>query len=363
MKKSQISCTFVIPTKKKGSILMKKIFLPIAILLVLSLAASAQEKKEYKIGTIAFYNLENLFDTIPGANDIEFTPESPKNWNTEKYFSKMERMGSVIVQLGADVTGTAPMIVGVSEVENITPLKDLVNSEAMRPYNYQIVHIDGPDRRGVDCALLYRPDFFQVTNVRMHRIKTKQEGFITRDQIVISGIYDGEEMHFIVLHWPSRLGGEKRSLPRRAETATTTCHIFDSIMKINPNAKIIAMGDLNDDPINESVKKYCNTVPKKNMMGKGTLYNPMEELFKKGIGSLAYGDKWNLFDQMIFSPAFVSNDKSTYVHYQSHVFNKAFLTQKEGRFKGYPLRTYVGTTYQGGYSDHFPVYSFIIKEK
>jgi hypothetical protein len=170
-------------------------------------------------------------------------------------------------------------------------------------------------------------------------------------------------MHFIVLHWPSRLGGEKRSLPRRAEAATTTRQIFDSIMAINPNAKIIAMGDLNDDPINESLKKYCKTVAKKDEVKDGKLYDPMEELYRKGIGSLAYGDRWNLFDQMIFSPAFVSSDKSTYVHYASHVFNKAFLTQKEGRYKGYPLRTYVGTTYQSGYSDHFPVYSFIIKEK
>lgn len=339
---------------------MKKLFLS---LLFAALMLSAQEKKEYKIGTVAFYNLENLFDTIPGANDIEFTPESAKNWNTEKYFSKMERMGNVISQLGSDVTGTAPMIVGVSEVENITPLKDLVNSSALKQYNYQIVHVDGPDRRGVDCALLYRPEFFKVTNVRMHRIKTAQEGFITRDQLLISGIYDGEEMHFIVLHWPSRLGGEKRSLPRRIETATTTRAIFDSIMKINPNAKIIAMGDLNDDPTNESVKNVCKTVAQKSIIEPDKLYNPMEELFRKGVGSLAYGDKWNLFDQMIFSPAFVNNDKKTYTHYQSHVFNKSFLTQKEGRYKGYPLRTYVGSTYQHGYSDHFPVYTFIIKEK
>lgn len=342
---------------------MHKIFLPCAFLIVFALCLNAQEKKEYKIGTIAFYNLENLFDTLPGANDVEFTPEGPKNWNTEKYFSKIDRMGGVIVQLGADVTGTAPMIVGVSEVENITPLNDLVNCEAMKPYNYKVVHIDGPDRRGVDCALLYREDFFKVTNVRMHRVVSAQEGFVTRDQIVVSGIYDGEEMHFIVLHWPSRLGGEKRSLPRRAEAATTTRQIFDSIMAINPNAKIIAMGDLNDDPINESLKKYCKTVAKKDEVKDGKLYDPMEELYRKGIGSLAYGDRWNLFDQMIFSPAFVSSDKSTYVHYASHVFNKAFLTQKEGRYKGYPLRTYVGTTYQSGYSDHFPVYSFIIKEK
>ncbi len=344
-------------------VFMKNIFIPIVFILFFAFGAKAQEKKEYKIGTIAFYNLENLFDTIPGANDIEFTPEAPKNWNTEKYFSKMERIGEVITQIGADVTGTAPMVVGVSEIENITPLKDLVNSTAMKPYNYQIVHIDGPDRRGVDCALLYRPEYFKVTNVKMHRVKSKQDGFVTRDQILISGIYDGEEMHFIVLHWPSRLGGEKRSLPRRAEAATTTRKICDSIMKINPNAKIIAMGDLNDDPINESVKDYCKTVSKKEEAKDGKLYNPMANLFKKGIGSLAYGDKWNLFDQMLFSPAFVSNDKSTYVHYQSHVFNKSFLTQKEGRYKGYPLRTYVGSTYQGGYSDHFPVYSFIIKEK
>ncbi|MCF0206609.1 MAG: endonuclease/exonuclease/phosphatase family protein, partial [Bacteroidales bacterium] len=183
---------------------MRHLFFICGIFLFLACEfAFAQEKKEYKVGTIAFYNLENLFDTLPGPNDKEFTPDAPKNWNTKKYFEKIDRMGKVIVQIGADFTGTAPMVVGVSEVENITPLNDLVNSESMKPYGYKIVHIDGPDRRGVDCALLYRPEYFKVTNVRMHKVVSEQEGFITRDQIVVSGLYDGEEMHFIVLHWPS----------------------------------------------------------------------------------------------------------------------------------------------------------------
>ncbi|MDL2262910.1 endonuclease/exonuclease/phosphatase family protein, partial [Bacteroidales bacterium OttesenSCG-928-I21] len=253
-------------------------------------------------------------------------------------------------------------IVGLSEIENISVLEDLVKTEPIAKHNYQIVHFDGPDRRGVDCALLYRPEFFEVTNTAMHRLITEDTTFITRDQLMVTGNYDGEEMSFIVLHWPSRSGGEKQSQPKRAAAADLTRHIVDSIMNINKDAKIVIMGDLNDDPTDKSVANHLKTVGKKDNVKENLLYNPMEELLKKGVGSLAYRDNWNLFDQIIVTPAFLDKNMSSYRFYKAHVFNKAILLQKEGRFKGYPLRTYVGNTYMGGFSDHFPVYIFIIKE-
>lgn len=345
---------------------MKKLFLSLAICTFLGMGLYSQETKqtkEYKAGCIMFYNIENLFDTIPGSNDKEFTPNSEKQWNTKRYFDKMETLASVIVGVGADFTGTAPAIVGLSEIENITVLKDLVKAPSIEKYNYQIVHFDGVDYRGVDCALLYRPEFFTVTSTAMYHVYTEDSMFRTRDQLLVNGLYDGEEMHFIILHWPSRRGGEKRSEPKRAAAADVTRYIVDSLLAQNPNAKVVCMGDLNDDPIDKSVKEHLNTADNKEGAVLPKLYNPMEELYKKGIGSLAYQDKWNLFDQIVITPAFLDKDKSSYRFYQAYVYNKPFLMQKEGKFKGYPFRTYVGNTYMGGYSDHFPTYIYVIKEK
>lgn len=341
---------------------MRKIYIILFILIILISNISGQNEKQYNVGCIAFYNLENLFDTLPGDNDKEFTPNGGKNWNTPKYFEKLNNMATVISQVGVDITGGAPAILGVSEVENISVLEDLVKADPIKKYNYQIVHIDGSDKRGVDCALLYRPEFFTPKKISMYKLVTDIPDFVTRDQLTITGEYDGEEMTFIVLHWPSRSGGEKKSRPKRIAAANLTKHIADSILNTNANAKIVIMGDLNDDPVDPSVKKYLNTNDKKDKISTEILFNPMEELYKKGVGSLAYNDKWNLFDQIIISTPFLEKDKTSYRFYQAHVFNKAFLLQKEGRFKGYPLRTYVGNTYMGGYSDHFPVYIYIIKE-
>ncbi|MDD2385968.1 MAG: endonuclease/exonuclease/phosphatase family protein [Bacteroidales bacterium] len=343
---------------------MKQILLSL-IFIFLTAAMFAQEK-EYKVATIAFYNIENLFDTINDPDiykNHEFTPESDKNWNTEKYFPKMDRIGEVIKGLGADVTGSAPAIVGLSEIENMTVLEDLVNAKPIKEYNYQIVHFDGPDYRGVDCALIYRPEYFKVTNTAMYSVNMDDPDWKTRDQLLVTGMFDGEEMSFIILHWPSRSGGEKRSAPKREAAADVTRYIVDSILNDNSNAKIVCMGDLNDDPINSSVKKHLRTAAKKENAVDGTLFNPMEQLYKKGVGSLAYRDNWNLFDQIVISPAFVDKENKGYIYYKTIVYNKPFLMQKEGKFKGYPFRTYVGDTYMGGYSDHFPVYIHVIKDK
>lgn len=193
---------------------MKNIFFSILFIFFASILF-AQEAKEYKVATIAFYNIENLFDTINDPDiyiNHEFSPESDKNWNSEKYFSKMERIGGVIVGLGAEKTGTAPAIVGLSEVENITVIQDLVNAESIAEYDYQIVHFDGPDNRGVDCGLIYRPEYFEVTNTAMYTVSMDDPEWKTRDQLLVSGKLDGEMVHIIVIHWPSRRGGEKKVL-------------------------------------------------------------------------------------------------------------------------------------------------------
>ncbi len=342
---------------------MKKLFVLLVLLSLLFVSVFSQEEQKFKVGSFAFYNVENLFDTIntPGTRDSDFSPEGSKNWNTERYFIKIDRLAEVISKIGIEVTGTPTGIVGLCEVENAEVLWDLVADPQIKDFDYQVIHFPGPDRRGIDCALIYRPDMFELKRAYFYRLNSELPDFITRDQLVVNGYFDGEEMTFIVIHYPSRRGGEKRSRPRRAETANLTRHIVDSILQVDPDAKIVVMGDFNDDPTDPSVRINLNSTGDKSKAVGEVLYNPMVDLHKQGVGTLAWRDQWNLFDMFLLSPAFLYDDKTTYRFYKAFVYNKPYLLQKDGRFKGYPFRTYVGDTFAGGYSDHFPVYMFVIK--
>ncbi len=325
----------------------------------------AQNEKNYQLSCIAFYNLENLFDTINQENvrDEEFTPEGLSKWTYEKYQEKLDKLSEVISQIGTDVSPDGAAIVGVSEIENRGVLEDLVNTPKLKPFNYKIVHYDSPDKRGVDVALLYQPKYFKVTGTKSYTLKIDgMDDFYTRDQLLVSGIFNGEQFYFIVNHWPSRRGGEKRSKPLRNAAADLNRRIVDSLLVIDKNAKIIVMGDLNDNPVNESVKDHLRAKAYTENLQEGDLHNPMGKLYKKGIGSSAWRDSWSLFDQIIISQALLGDDYSDYKFYKAKVFNKKFLVQKEGRYKGYPFRTFAGGVYLNGYSDHFPVYIFIVKQ-
>jgi hypothetical protein len=332
----------------------------------LQVSAQLDKNKKYLVSCIAFYNVENLYDTIdsPGVNDHEFTPNGPNQWNTLKYYKKLDRLAEVISQLGSEATPDGPAVIGLCEVENLNVLEDLVKTEKLKKNNYQIVHYDGPDHRGVDVALLYNPKYFKATNSKSYTLKINDDTtFKTRDQLVVSGIFDGEPMHFIVAHWPSRRGGQKASNPKRIEAGKLGRKIIDSLIALNANAKIAYMGDLNDDPVNASVKVHINTSAKIDKTTGNKLFNPMEELFKKGIGTLAWKDSWNLFDQIIITAPFVKQTYADWQFYKAKVFNKDFVKQDEGNFKGYPFRTFAGGQYTGGYSDHFAVYILLMKEK
>lgn len=348
---------------------MKKInikWLPLIATFVLFLAIQSQaQEKQYRVGCIAFYNQENFYDTIkdPTINDNDFLPDGPYHWNSERYQKKLDHMSTVISQIGSELFPGGPAIIGISEVENERVVKDLVNTPKLKASGYQYIHYDSPDHRGIDVALLYRPAFFKVTNTRSVRLYMASDtSFKTRDQLVVSGIYDGEPLHIIVDHWPSRFGGEKKSLPNRMAAAKLTKSIADSILKTDRNAKIIIMGDLNDDPTSPSLSKGLGAKGDRQDVGPKDFFNTMYQLFKEGNGSLAYHDTWNLFDQIIISEPLLNAKSGTYKFLKAKIFKAEFITQQDGQFKGYPLRTYVGTTYQGGYSDHFPTYIFIAKE-
>jgi len=342
------------------------------ILFLLIIAAyfssfSQDKEKQYKIATIAFYNIENVFDTIvdPDTNKIlqeDFTPKGPKNWTSEKYYKKLDNIAEVISDIGTDKAKMPPAIIGISEIENISVLQDLLAREKLKQYNYKIVHYDSPDKRGIDVGLLYRDDIFTLIDSKSYRLKIPEKpDFYTRDQLLVKGTIDNDTIFIIVNHWPSRRGGEKRSRPLREAAARLSKSIVDSILSFNKEAKVIVMGDLNDDPVNSSVKKYLKAKGEKDI-AYDEMYNPMLSLYNKGIGSLAYRDNWNLFDQIIMTKGLLGNYADGYNFFKAHIYNKSYLKQDSGKYKGYPKRTFVGDTFMGGYSDHFPSYIFLVKE-
>ena len=326
----------------------------------------AQEAKTYKIRTVAFYNLENLFDTIndPLTRDDDRTPEGKDNWTTDRYNQKVYNMSKVLSEIGSPDSQNSPDIIGLCELENRQVVEDLTNHPILREKDYGIIHFDSPDERGIDVALLYKKTVFLPTSFASLRLLLTNENEYrdyTRDQLVVGGILDGEEMHFIVNHWPSRSGGEAKSKPYRIAAARLNKKIIDSITLLSPEAKIIGMGDLNDDPIDDSLKKILKTKGAVTDLVNRDLYNPMEKLYKKGIGSLAYRDRWNLFDQIYFTANIAEESPDRYRFWKAGVYSPSYLIDKKGQYKGYPLRTYAAGNYIGGYSDHFPVYIHLIK--
>jgi len=335
-------------------------------LIFINLVVLAQSNRKDIVRCIAFYNLENLFDTInqPDVEDEEFTPEGKNYWNSTKYLKKIANMSEVISKLGTELTADCPAVMGLAEVENRGVVEDLINAPILKSRNYKIVHFDSPDLRGIDVALIYQPKYFKVTNITSNRLTINgDDTFHSRDQLVVSGVFDGEIMHFIVNHWPSRGGGQEKSEAKRIAAAQLSRHLVDSLLSINPKAKIIVMGDLNDDPTDVSVSKYLNASGDEKSLTGSQFFNPMVNIFKSGIGTLEYRDKWNLFDQIIVSSALLGDNRKSYKFYEARVFNKPFLIQQDGKYKGYPLRTFGGKDYLGGYSDHFPVVVFLSRKK
>lgn len=325
------------------------------------------QDQQYKVATIGFYNLENLFDTLdtPDVRDTEFTPEGSKNYNTKIYQEKLDHLAQVISEMGTELTPHGPALLGVAEIENKSVLEDLVAHPKIADRNYQIVHYDSPDKRGIDVALLYQPTYFAVVRSKAVPIEIYEADstrVFTRDILWVSGNFDGEILHVLVNHWPSRSGGQAVSQPRRNFCALTCKRIIESLTTYNKDAKIVIMGDLNDDPTSPSVKRILAAQGKKEKVRPGGLFNPMYDYYKKGIGSNAYRDAWSLFDQIIVSSGFLKEDQDGYYFMKAKIFNQPYLTQKTGQYKGYPFRTFVGDAYMGGYSDHFPVYSFLLKK-
>jgi len=342
------------------------------LFLTLAITGFSQEKtgKQYKIRTVAFYNVENLFDTINDAtkNDEASPIMEMKGDRGKVYKDKIQKLASVIAQIGKDKSNTSPAIIGVAEVENRQVLEDLVNSKLLKSKRYSIIHYESPDKRGIDVALLYQPRYFKPVHHESFDPNIYSDGrkVYTRNQLLVSGYLDDEMIHVIVNHWPSRRGGEARSRPLREKAAYQNTKIIEKIKETDENPKVLIMGDFNDDPINSSFKNVLKTKAKKKNMQEGDIYNPYESMFKKGFNTGGYRDNISMFDQILVTSPLVNmgkKDFSSYKMFKAAVFNKSFLTNSKGRYKGYPFRSFSFGSYIGGYSDHYPVYMYLIKEQ
>jgi len=326
-------------------------------------------QKKYDIKTIAFYNLENLFDIVDDTLKLDET--SPimeiKENRAAIYQLKLNNMAKVLSEIGADKAKNSPVIIGVSEIENYAVLEDLVNTSFLKDKQYGIIHYDSPDTRGIDVGFLYQPNHFKPIYHEIFELRLwDDDGYriFTRDQLLVSGYLDNELIHIIVNHWPSRIGGEAKSRSKREKAAYLNTQIIAKIKETDPNPKIILMGDLNDDPTNSSLKIILKTKAKKSDVEVGDIYNPMEALFRRGQNTLAYRDNINLFDQIMFTSPLLTttNDFSSYKMYKTAIFKPQYLTTQTGKYKGYPFRSWGNGGFTGGYSDHYPVYLYVIKE-
>ncbi|HMU09991.1 MAG TPA: endonuclease/exonuclease/phosphatase [Ferruginibacter sp.] len=345
---------------------MKKILLS-AVISIVSFSVGVAQKSTYHPALIGFYNLENFYDTVnnPMVDDEEFLPNSERHYNTRIFLDKVSRLASVIAQMGVDINPEGLALLGVAEIENDTVLNILVNHKDLKARGMKIVHYNSPDVRGVDVGLLYNPKYFTPLYSAPLFVKLpggSKDSYFTRDILYVKGLMDGDTIHIMVNHWPSRSGGEERSIPARAAAAAVAKKVVDSLMITNPRSKVVIMGDLNDDPISPSLTKVLGTKGKISDVKEKEIFNPWVDFYKKGIGTLAYQDAWGLFDQVVVSQAWLDKEQKGYFFYRANIFNKEFLVQQTGKYKGYPKRTWDGTTYNYGYSDHFPVFVTMLKK-
>lgn len=331
-------------------------------------ALSAQKK--FSVYGVGFYNMENLFDTChdEGKRDYEFLPTGSYRWNGIKYTHKLHNMARALADLGTDVLpNVGCAFVGLAEVENHKVLDDLTAQPQLAQRGYRYVHVEGPDRRGIDCALLYNPSLFSVRTVKLvPYIQTlaKDSDFLTRGFLTICGTLAGEPVAVVVCHLPSRFSDSFY----REQGARQIRAIKDSLLREDSACKVLVMGDMNDDPINKSICEALGGKGQIDEVGNDEMYNPWYNiLVKEGVGTLFYQGAWNLFDQILLSPNLLNRhgtkDFATLKYWKHQIFKRDYLFQTEGKYKGSPKRTTAGGVWLDGFSDHLPVAVYLVKEQ
>lgn len=315
--------------------------------------------------TIAFYNLENLFDIHRDTNKLDghFTTSGRNQWNKARYHTKLKNLSDAISKIGFERTGNPPAIIGVAEVENAQVLKDLIAQPKLAAFNYKFIHYNSPDERGIDVALLYRPTVFEVEESAPIYVHVETElGIVeaTRDILYVKGVLKGMPLHLYVNHWPSRRDGYENTNHKRVTIARQLIAQVNKIdiendrvlleLPVAKSKNVILLGDFNDDPDNDSILKEL--VPH-------GFSNVTEPLRKYHRGSLSHNFKWNLFDQILVSESLHNDVLGALYFYEADIFDDIMLRNWKGKYRGQPSRTFVGGHYHGGYSDHFPVYAVL----
>ncbi len=316
---------------------------------------------------VGFYNQENLFDTVhdAGKNDYDFLPTGSYKWTAMKYENKLKNMARALADLGTDKLPMGCAVIGMAEVENENALRDLVSQEPLAARDMRYVFYEGPDKRGIDNALLYNPRLFTPCNsfIKQYVYENGDTTHFTRPFLVVQGKMCDDDLTVVVCHWPSRgADGKFRDWGGKQVRALT-----DSIHAADPAMKIIVMGDMNDDPDNTSMAKYLGARRKIKDVKDGDFYNPWWDVLRKdGQGTLSYQGSWNLFDQIVLSQNLLNlddeKDYSTLKFYANHIFKRDYLMQTEGKYKGTPKRTHAGGVWLNGYSDHLPTVVYLLKE-
>lgn len=335
----------------------------IFIILFLSFAAT---QRGYQVCIVAFYNLENFYDTVdnPIVNDDDFTPNGIKHYTGAIFRDKVNKLATVISQVGTDITANGPALLGVAEIENDTVLETLIQHPLLKNRHYRIIHFDSQDARGVDVALLYQPAYFipeKASKLFVALPGNSKEAFYTRDILYVQGLLAGERIHLYVNHWPSRRGGEVRSAPAREAAAKVCLRHATTILDTVPNARILLLGDLNDDPNSRSLTHVLGAKGNRADVKPKGWFNPWLEPYQKGIGTLANRDSWGLFDQILLSHAWLDTTQPGLFYHHATIFTRDFMKEDHGPFKNYPMRTWDGNTYRGGYSDHFPTFVVLVR--
>lgn len=340
-------------------------------LLAYAFCLSVTAQKKLLVYAVGFYNQENLFDTChdEGKRDYDFLPSGSYHWDGLKYSHKLKNMSRALADMGTDLLpNVGCAFIGLSEVENQRVLTDLCAQEPLKERNMQFCHIEGPDKRGIDCALLYNPALFKVDEVKLHPYVTeepKDSNFVTRGFLAVKGELAGETVVAIVAHLPSRFSTSYyRELGGKQIRA-----IKDSLLRVNPDYKIFVMGDMNDDPSDKSMVDALGARADKNNVAKDEMYSPWINIHKQGTGTLFYNGSWNLFDQIIMTPNLLmpkdtnSAEAGMLKYRKAQIFRRDYLIQSTGKYKGAPKRTTAGGVWLDGFSDHLPVVVYLSKQK
>lgn len=333
----------------------------VVLLALASYVASAQPAKwtQKKFFTVVSYNVENLFDTVKtdGKNDIEFTPAGSKLWNSKRYNEKLQHLASAISSINPICL---PDIVAICEVETMSALLDLASQEPLKSANYKCILEEGPDPRGIDCGLMYNPATFTYLEHKAVNVRLRPSNKRTRDILYVKGLSGKDTLHVFVNHWPSRVGGKEETANKRGQCADVLKHLTDSLIACNADCNILIMGDLNDEPTDESV---CEILGAKSVSSYSNLNNINFSMKKEGRGTYFYQGVWSMLDNLIVSGNLLRRNKGFRLYGDTgFIFSPEFISYTDKKGNVVPSHSYSGKYYAGGFSDHYPVYMVFYKK-